>query len=150
MGKVKARKKRRKSLRKEALKVTVEGKETRIHFTLEETKLEQKKFNPNPNLIPFGTIGVANKHQKAYAFKNNPKLVFFRINDQFIPMNKHKLREMVALCSKGAWFIGLYGKRAKKYTRKLKRLKKGCHYAKSNSESKLDSTKEARRIEQNL
>ena len=115
----KKKKPKRKSLRKEALKVTVEGKETRIHFTLTETELEKKTYEKNPNLITFGKIGLGRKTLKMYAIKNNPKLVFIRINDQFIPLNKFKLREMVALCSKAAWFIGLYGKRAKKYRGKL-------------------------------
>ena len=109
---------KRKSLRKQALKLTVEGKKTRIHFTLDQTNTPQAQlqtYNPNPDLIKFGTVGTGNKAIKCYAFKNQPNLIFFRIDDQFIPLNKHKLREVVALCSKAAWFIGLYGKRAKKY-----------------------------------
>jgi len=108
--------KRRKSLTKEFIQLIIEGKETRIHIVpITEMKTEKQSFKENPDLIKFGTIGIGGKTLKAYAFKNQPKLVFFRINKEFIPLNKHKLREMVALCTNAAWFIGLYGKRAKKY-----------------------------------
>ena len=110
------KKKRRKRKSKEFINLIIEGKKTRIHITpITETKTELQTFKKNPDLIKFGTIGIGGKTLKAYAFKNQPKLIFIRINNQFIPLNKHKLREMVALCTKAAWFIGLYGKRAKKY-----------------------------------
>ena len=115
-------KKKRKSLRKETFKGTFEGKESRIHFTLgkqDQIEVQLETFKPNPNIIKFGAIKMGNKTLKAYAFKNQPKLVFIRINTEFIPLNKFKLREMVSLLMKEAWFIGLFGKRAKKYRGKL-------------------------------
>lgn len=110
-------KKRRKSLRKETFKATFEGKKTRIHFTLGEKgepEVKLQKFNPNPNLLKFGTIKVGTKTLKAYAFKNNRKLAFIRINDQFIPLSKFKTRELLSLTMKLGRYLGLLGKKKAK------------------------------------
>jgi hypothetical protein len=118
--------KRRKSIRKEAVKLIAEGKESRINFTLtQENNLCAKlqNFKENPELIKFGELVVGQKTLKLYAFKNQPKLAFIRINDEFIPLNNNLWREVFRFWIKGAWFLGTFGKRAKKYYRSVPSLK---------------------------
>lgn len=116
-------KKRRKSLKKEFIKVTVEGKKSRMHFIPTETGVQVKlqKKEKNPDKVLLGEVKMGNKTLSFFAYKNQPKLVFIALNDEFIPLNKFKLREVVSSVAKEAWFIGLYGKRAKKYRRNLQR-----------------------------
>jgi hypothetical protein len=111
----KTRKKRR-SLKREALKITVEGRESIIHILPPENpQIIQQYIKENEQLIHFGTIGQGNKALKVYAFKNNRELVFIRIGEEFLALNRFKLKELKSLVTKGAWYIGANGKRTKKY-----------------------------------
>ncbi len=124
---------KRKSIRKTVVKVAVEGLKSRINFTLDpltnEMVADMENFDKNEELINFGTINLQTKQMKFYAFRSQPQMAFVRIdnkihgvgkpNTAFIPLNRFKLREMVSFVTKMAWFIGLYGKRGKKYRGKL-------------------------------
>jgi len=109
---------RRKSLRKETFKATFEGKQTRIHFTLtpnsKEPIVELEKLTPNPQLIRFGKIQVNEHTLKAYAFSNNKKIAFIRINGEYIIIDKHTIRTLMGTILKMAKFLGIMKRRAKK------------------------------------
>jgi hypothetical protein len=118
---------RRKSLAKEAVQLTVEGKESRIHFipTPQGTIAKIQSFTKNPNLINFGTYQIGGKTMKMYAFRNNKKLVFLRINDSFIPINKIGMRSTLSLIMRAGRFLGLLGKKKlKKASLGKKRFRK--------------------------
>jgi len=114
----KPKKRRRKSLKKETFKATFEGKETRIHFVLEPNVKEPivtlEKFTRNPQLLRFGKIQVNDHTLKAYAFKNNKKIAFIRINDEYIMIDKHTVRTLLGTTLKMAKFLGIMKRRAKK------------------------------------
>lgn len=114
-------KQKRKSIRKIANELTAKTANTITHFTLEpdnSLKITESDITPNSEIIHFGETGTQKSTIKAYAFKNNTDIIVFRINKEYITLDKHKLREVVAFCSKGAWYLGLYGKRALKYRSK--------------------------------
>jgi hypothetical protein len=81
----------------------------------ENAQIIQQYKKENEELIRFGAIGVGNKALKVYAFKNCRELVFIRIGEEFLPLNRFKLKELKSLVTKGAWYIGANGKRTKKY-----------------------------------
>lgn len=110
--------KRRKSLRKEVIKVTVEGKDSRIHFTVPQPQAQIQKYTKNTQLISFGKITIGGKVLKAYAFKNNPKLVFLRIDESFIPLSKYQMRELLSLTMRMGRYLGILGRKKRKKQRK--------------------------------
>lgn len=115
---------KRKSIRKEVVKITAEGEKSRVHFTLHEkgfTEIEEQSFDPNPDLVKLGQIDVRNTHLKVYYFKNNDELIFIRIGEEFIPLNQFKWRELMSIVIKGAFLHGVLGKGLK--TKSLRRVK---------------------------
>ena len=111
-----ARKTQKRSLKKEALSITVVGAENIIHILPPENyQVITQYIKENEQLIPFGSIGQGNKALKVYAFKNNRELVFIRIGNEFLCLNRFKLKELKSLITKGAWYIGANGKRTRKY-----------------------------------
>jgi len=74
------------------------------------------EIEKNPDKISFGVIrNDYGDRLELFAYKDNPETVFISLNGNYLALDKHKLREMVSFLTKGAWFIGLFGKRAKKY-----------------------------------
>jgi hypothetical protein len=107
---------KRRSLKKEFVHATFEGKTTRMHLVplTPEVSVEMENFAPNPNIIKFGEIETKGKKLKFYAFKNEHNVVFIRLNKEFIPLDKFNVRKLIGLASKEAWYVGLMGKRSKK------------------------------------
>jgi hypothetical protein len=111
-----ARKLQKRSLKREALSITVVGTENIVHILPPENyQVVNQYLKENEQLIAFGSIGQGNKALKVYAFKNCRELVFIRIGDEFLCLNRFKLKELKSLVTKGAWYIGANGRRTRKY-----------------------------------
>jgi len=81
-------------------------------------ELVKTPLKENGDRIEFGSITVGYKTLKVYALLNRPNIVFFRINNEFIAFDKFLLRKLFSLYSKGGWYLGVFGKKPKKYMRK--------------------------------
>ena len=114
----KTKKTRRKTIRKEAVKVILEGAETRITATLgrdNQPRYEIEDKTPNPDKISFGKVSDGrNRLEFASYDKNDKTTAFIFLNGERIMVDKYTGRKMFQLLFKMNHFLGIMGKRKAK------------------------------------
>jgi hypothetical protein len=105
------KKPRRKSIRKEPIKMIVEGDKNRMTFTLRpdltpRVEIESKEVNPNK--ISFGNISDGkNRLEFASYDKTYAQNAFIFLNGERIMIDKYTGRKLYALVVKMGWFLGV-------------------------------------------
>jgi len=103
-------------------KVTMEltTKHTHRIFSIEKPMVKFTDLKENPDRILIGS--TERGFVKAFAYKSNPERAFLSIGEEIFAIDSLNYPILVSLCTKIAWFLGAYGKRAKKYKIKFRNV----------------------------
>ena len=120
---------RRKSLRKEVVKLTAEGEESRVHFTLTkggELETEIVDMSPNPEKISFGTIKSFDSSLEVATYRRlKGEYVYIFLNGEHIAIDRWKWRQMLSIWMKAGHYLGSIGSKKQRglYDRLKRRAK---------------------------
>ena len=110
---------RRKSVRKEVVKITAEGDKKRVHFTLTpsgktETTVEDYS-EKREDRICFGRIEMFRNKLTGVGYKENKgeyALIF--LNEEGIMIDRFNYRKLLSLTMKMGHFLGIMGRKRRK------------------------------------
>jgi len=104
-------------------KVTLEltTKHTHRIFSMEKPRVKFTDLGENPDRILLASMERG--WVKAFAYKSNPEKAFLAVGEEVFAVDQWNWAKLVKLVWHLAWFLGVFGKRAKKY--KIKYQKPG-------------------------
>jgi len=111
-----ASQRRRKSLKKQVVKITAEGEKTRVHFTLTpkgktETTVEDYS-EKREDRVCFGRVEMFRNELTGVGYRENKgeyALIF--LNGESIMIDKHTYRKILSITAKMGHFLGVLGKK---------------------------------------
>ena len=118
---MKARKKKRTRIvwRPQKAIIEAETKKGKVRYlTIRRPIVTEIDYTKNPDIFTIATFGEK-QTLKAVGYKKDPFKVTVFCNKSAFELNVFRQREFFSFINKISWYLGLYGKKAKKWRRSM-------------------------------